>query len=67
MTINAKCKHSFDLSLFDMFVNSITPQLNQKQINFIFYKPKPNPNQTQTKPKPKPKPNIKQKIDLMKT
>jgi hypothetical protein len=50
-----------------MFVNSITPQLNQKQINFIFYKPKPNPNQTQTKPKPKPKPNIKQKIDLMKT
>jgi len=58
MTINAKCKHSFDLSLFDMFVNSITSQLNQKQINFIFYKPKP---------KPKLKPNIKQKIDLMKT
>jgi len=55
MTINAKCKHSFDLSLFDMFVNSITSQLNQKQINFIFYKPKPkpNPNPTQTQHKTK--------------
>jgi len=49
MTINAKCKHSFDLSLFDMFVNSITSQLNQKQINFFFI----NPNQTQTQHKTK--------------